>query len=80
MRRGDPRTRGALSPHRQAACCHAMDTCAAMLTVPRQREKKEATMSHSSAWITMENMYYAQTVEEIDEAASRLEKALTHIG
>jgi len=39
-----------------------MDTCEKILTVPRQREKKEATMSHSSAWVAMENMYYAQTV------------------
>src|SRR5215475_7230562 len=39
-----------------------MDPSEVILTVPRQREKKDATMSHSSAWIALENMYYAQTV------------------
>src|SRR5262249_2698842 len=33
-----------------------------MLTAPHKRAEKEAIMSHSSAWMTMENMYYAQTV------------------
>lgn len=39
-----------------------MDLGEKMLPVPRMREKKDATMSHSRAWIALENMYYAQTV------------------